>query len=106
MEPVMKAFRIIIMAALAAALTLVRVAFAGDDDHERARRAVERGEAMPLSQVLDSVSAKVGGEVVGVEIDHEDGRYVYEFKVITPDGRLREVLVDALTAEILRHEDD
>jgi uncharacterized membrane protein YkoI len=44
--------------------------------------------------------------VVGVELDHERGRYVYEFKVITPTGKLREVYVDAMTAEIVKSEDD
>ena len=39
-------------------------------------------------------------------VDHKDGRYVYEFKVVGSDGRLREVEVDALSAEILKVEDD
>ncbi|MCI0429979.1 MAG: PepSY domain-containing protein [Rhodospirillales bacterium] len=49
---------------------------------------------------------QLGGEVVGVELDRQDGRYVYEFKVITSAGRLREIYVDALTAELLKSEDD
>lgn len=75
-------------------------------DHERARRALEEGRARPLAEILDRVRDRLGGEVVGVEFEREKGHYVYEFKVITPGGRLREVYVDAMTAEILKSEVD
>lgn len=78
----------------------------GDDGHERARRALEASEARPLVEILEAVRGQLGGEVVGVELDREHGRYVYEFKVVTPAGRLSEVHVDALSAEILKREDD
>jgi uncharacterized membrane protein YkoI len=79
---------------------------ADDDDHDRARRALEEGSVRPLAEILQDVRDELGGEVVGVELEREDGRYVYEFEVITPGGRLREINVDALTAEILKIEDD
>lgn len=77
-----------------------------DDDHERARRAVQSGRALPLAEILQRLDGRLGGEVIEVEFEREDGRYVYEFKVITPAGRLREIYVDALSAEILEIEDD
>lgn len=77
-----------------------------DRDHERARRALEEGRARPLAEILARVEDRLGGEVVGVEFEREKGRYVYEFKVIAPNGRLQEVYVDALTAEILKREED
>lgn len=91
------------------------LARAGDDnhgkdrhrrDHERARRALEEGRARPLAEILEAVRGRLDGEVIGVEFDRDDGRYVYEFKVVGADGRLREVYVDALSAEILKIEDD
>jgi uncharacterized membrane protein YkoI len=75
-------------------------------DHEQARRALEEGRARPLAEILERVREQLGGEVIGVEFEREKGRYVYEFKVMTPDGRLREVYVDAMSAEILKVEDD
>lgn len=77
-----------------------------DHDHDRARRALKEGRARPLGEILDLVRAQLGGEVVGVEFEREKDHYVYEFKIITPAGRLREVYVDAMTAEILRSEED
>lgn len=77
-----------------------------DDDHERARRAVEAGRALPLAEILQRLDGRLGGDIIEVEFEREDGHYVYEFKVITPSGRLREISVDALSAEILEIEDD
>jgi uncharacterized membrane protein YkoI len=77
--------------------------FARDDDHERreaVRRAVEAGEVMPLSQILERVRGKVSGDITGIEIDREDGRWRYEFRVIDRGGRVLEVHVDARSGDI------
>lgn len=81
---------------------------AGDDeaDHERARHALEGGSIRPLAEILATVRNRIEGDVVGVEFEYFDGRYVYELKVITPAGFLREVQVDATTAEIMTSGDD
>jgi len=76
-----------------------------DRDHDRARRAVESGEALPLSDILAQVRPNLGGEVVGVSFERKRGRWVYEFKVIGAGGRLAEVYVDAASAEILKREE-
>jgi len=85
------------------------VAYSGGrdhDDHDQAHDAVEKGLIRPLAEILASVEDELGGEVVGVEFEHEDGRYIYEFEIVSPSGRLREVYVDAMTAEILQNEDN
>jgi len=74
------------------------------EDHDLARRALEKGDVRPLAEILAKVSGKIDGDLVGVEFDRINGRYVYELKVITPSGRLREIGVDAQTAEILGDE--
>ena len=72
-----------------------------DDDHDQARHAVEQGSVLPLAEILARTRDAVGGEVVGIEFEHEGGEYVYEFKVIMPSGELREVYVDAKTGSII-----
>jgi uncharacterized membrane protein YkoI len=81
---------------------------ASDDDHERARLALQRGEIRSLTDILREVGAELGGEVIEVEFENRNRRrnYAYQFKVLTPDGRVSEVLVDAATARILEREDD
>lgn len=77
-----------------------------EQDHERAREAVERGEALPLDRVLDAVRLQVDGQIIGVEFEKEDGQWVYEIRVVDPGGRVIEVLADARTARIVNVEGD
>lgn len=79
-----------------------------DDDHayDRARRAVDQGEARPIAELLERLKTQVPGEVVGVEFEHEHGKWVYEFKIIDGGGRLLEVYVDAQTGIVLSMEED
>lgn len=77
-----------------------------EQEHREAiSRAVERGEALPLADVLKIVRASYPGEVVGVEIESESGAWHYEVRVAKENGRLVEVYVDAGTGTILKAED-
>ena len=89
--------------AVVAALTIAPApSRADDDDAKRVRQAVQRGEIKPLSDILAMVRDKLPGDVIGVEIDSDDGRWRYEFKVIDKQGRLFEVYVNAQTAAVER----
>jgi uncharacterized membrane protein YkoI len=81
-------------------------ATADDDDHLTARRALEEGRVLPLAEVLAAVKSKLPGKVIEVELEVEDGILVYDLKMLTPDGRLKEIEVDAATGKILKIEDD
>jgi len=90
---------------LAAVLPLAAPApsCARDDDHERrdaVRRAREAGEVLPLAEILTRGRDKVGGDIAGIEIERERGRWRYEFRVIDRTGRVLEVLVDARTGVV------
>lgn len=75
---------------------------ASRSDHEQARRAVEAGEIMPLRSLLDVVEADYPGQVVEVELEHEDGQLVYEIKVLQASGQRLKLILDARTGEVLR----
>ena len=79
-----------------------------DDDHayDRARRAVDRGEILPMAILLERLKTRIPGEMVGVDLEREDGQWIYEFKIIDTRGRLLEIYVDARTGEVLSMEDD
>jgi uncharacterized membrane protein YkoI len=77
-------------------------AWAGDkDDHDRARAAVLAGEVLPLSQVLQRVQRTHPGRVLEVELERDDGRWMYEVKLLQPDGQLLKLELDASTAQVL-----
>ncbi|MBD8893547.1 PepSY domain-containing protein [Roseibium litorale] len=84
----------------------VQTANADDEDHERARHAVEADKVRPLAEILSKVRPSLPGRIIGTEFEEEHGRYVYEFKVISPSGRVREIYVDAASGAILSEEDD
>ena len=72
-----------------------------EHDEDRARVAVQRGEILPLEQVLAALKGGVTGEISKVELEKEHGIWVYEFKVISPGGRMMEVSVDAKTGKLI-----
>ena len=99
-----KTRRDMIVLGLAAALLPSAALADRERDSDRARRAVERGEALALAEILTRVRSDLGGEVVGVSLERKGDRWIYEFKVIDLAGRLWEVYVDAGTAAILKRE--
>jgi uncharacterized membrane protein YkoI len=89
-------------------LALAAVEARADDEDvmDRLRAAVSRGEALPLSTLQRSLRKAFPGEIIGVEVDEDDGRFVYEFKVLQTGGRLLEVKMDAATGAVLDVEND
>jgi uncharacterized membrane protein YkoI len=78
---------------------------ADNREQNELRHEVERGEVRPLSEILAVVREKLPGDVVKVEIEHDGGRWIYEFRVVDGKGRVFEVHVDARTAVVERIEE-
>jgi uncharacterized membrane protein YkoI len=106
---------LLLLAALLPALGLPVTAGSGDAvppasdpaaDFERALGAVARGEIRPLSEILPRIEQDFGGRAIETEIETDEGRWVYEFDILTADGRLFEVDVDAVTGETLEVEEE
>jgi hypothetical protein len=76
-----------------------------DRSYDRARRATERGEILPLSEIFERALARFPGRVLEAELERKRGRWVYELKVLDAGGRLFEVYLDASTGEVLEHEE-
>ena len=77
---------------------------AGDDrDHERARRALEAGEVLPLRTILERVERDHPGQAVDVELERDAlrGRWIYEIKLLQSGGALVKLKVDARDATVL-----
>lgn len=105
----MRSRRFLILAAIALALAPVAAEArrsGREGDHDEARQAVARGEAMSLSQILPLALRAVPGEVLEVELEREDGILVYEIEILARDGRVRQVELNARTGAVLDVEDD
>lgn len=75
-------------------------------DQDAVRRAVLDGQLRSLAEVMEEVSRLFPGRIVEMELEEEDGRMVYEFDIVTPDGRLIEVDADARTGAVIGMEED
>jgi uncharacterized membrane protein YkoI len=96
---------------LCTALLGVASVIAGVDDgdareHDAIRSALQRGEVLPLAKILAIAQEKVPGDVIEVELESKREALVYEIKVLTQSGRVREVKIDARTGAVLKVEDD
>ncbi len=63
---------------------------------------MERGEILPLEQIIKMNESQLAGRIVEVELERERGAYLYEIKVLQPDGRYREIKIDARSGQIVR----
>ncbi|HEX5390433.1 MAG TPA: PepSY domain-containing protein [Burkholderiaceae bacterium] len=78
-------------------------AAAGDHaDHDRARAALQAGEILSLTTVLQRVAAEYPGQVLEVELERDAGRWTYEIKLLQPSGGLLKLEVDAANARVLK----
>jgi uncharacterized membrane protein YkoI len=75
-------------------------------DHSSVREALQRGEVLPLVKILAIANKEVPGDVIEVELEDEREALVYEIKILTGTGRVREVRIDARTGTVLSIEDD
>ena len=87
-------------------LMLPMAGHADNRDQERALKALRAGEVLPLRTMLDEVESRFSGDVLEVELDDdkENGRriWIYEIKLISPDGNVIKLKIDAKTKEILQ----
>lgn len=92
----------VLAGALAVSAPLHAEAGEHDHDHDLAREALEQGRVLPLRTVLDQVEREYQGQVLKIEFEHEDGRFIYEIRLLQRDGRLAKLEVDATTGRVLK----
>ncbi len=97
-------FRVLAASLLVLGATLA--VHADDIGPDEAKRLLSAGRIRPLEEILTSVKAQVPGELLEVELEIEDGIYVYDVKILGADGRVVEVEADAKTGKVLKVEDD
>ena len=87
----------------AAMLACAGASAIASEDHDRARKALEAGEVLPLRTILERVEREFPGQVVDVELErrHERanaggaGRWIYEIKLLRTNGALVKLKLDA-----------
>ena len=82
-------------------------AWADEDDHDRARRAYEAGQVVGLGKILAHVRQAYQGRVLEIELDERLGTnhrslWIYGVKILTPQGHVVKLELNARTMRILR----
>jgi uncharacterized membrane protein YkoI len=107
----MRRFMILILACLLSAAVMPvradsdgerRYGYERDDDHDRVRRAVERGEILPLADILKRTAKDYPGQLIEAELEDEDGEMIYELVIISEDGRVYKLYYDAHNGALLK----
>lgn len=87
---------------LAAALGVAPALAKDAHDHDRARRAVEAGEVLPLRAILERIEREHPGQVMEVELERSRDRWIYEIKLLREGGALVKLEVDGRDGRVLR----
>lgn len=77
---------------------------AAADDRPRAdevRKLRESGKILPMEEILNRSRAAQPGQIVEIELEHDDGRYTYEVKLIDSADKVHKLELDATTGEVL-----
>lgn len=64
-------------------------------EREEVRQALQRGEILPLARILAIAGTHADGDVIEIELERKHARYIYEVKVLTRDGDVRKLKLDA-----------
>jgi uncharacterized membrane protein YkoI len=82
-------------------LSVASLAGAHGSDYEEAFRLRERREILPLEELIRRAGLNPDARILEIESEFEHGRRVYEIEYLDPRGRIREVLIDAGSGEVL-----
>jgi len=98
--------RVLLATLLATAIAVAGTNHWGSaDDNEDEDGAPRPGEVVPMEQLLGKIRQSIDGRVLKVDLEQEwrvGGRiWVYEAKIMTPDGDVLKLEYDARTLEVL-----
>lgn len=92
------------------ALALIAVcslALARDLDQDEALALRQKGIILPLEHLLDSALGRYpGARLLEAELEEKHGRYEYEVELLTLEGVVREIKLDARSGVLLKDEED
>lgn len=91
----------VLLLAPLAALGEAESVMAENSQQDEAREAVKLGLVRPLEDVLAEVRKTIKGDIVEIEFEKDDGRFVYEIEYVAPDGHLMEIKIDAKTLAVV-----
>ena len=94
-------------ALVALSLAWATSALALDVDQDEALRLRQSGEVLSFQAILRQADERYpGARLLEAELDDDDGEFIYEIELLTGDGVVRELEIDARTGRVLEDEVD
>ena len=94
-----------LFAAMALVLAVPTAAVAQERPHcltrAEQRAAITDGQAVPLAEARRMLRQRMGGELVRARLCHDAGRLIYLLTVLTRDGKVMRVTVDATNGTLI-----
>lgn len=93
--------------ALLSGVLLAGPGLARDLDQDEALRLRREGIILPFEQMMKQVEQHYPGfTLLEAELEEEHGVLVYEVEILTPQGVVRELELDARDGRVLKDEED
>jgi len=73
-----------------------------EEERSRSSGAGRRGSGVSLDSAVDRIRAETGARILSTDTAEQNGRRVYDIKILTEDGRVRRMQVDGESGEVLR----
>jgi uncharacterized membrane protein YkoI len=65
------------------------------------RQGVDARRLLPLAQVIEQQSRRIGGRLLDSGLEYQNGRAIYRIRWVTRDGRRVDMLIDATTGGVV-----
>ena len=90
-----------------ALLAFCSVVMARDLDQDEALRLRQQGVILPLGQLLQqALDLYPEAKLLEAELEEKHGVYIYEVELLTTEGVVRELDLDATTGHLLKDKED
>ncbi|MNP51110.1 Peptidase propeptide and YPEB domain protein [compost metagenome] len=90
-----------------ALLVFCSVVMARDLDQDEALRLRQQGVILPLEQLLQQALDRYpGAKLLEAELEEKHDTYIYEVELLTSEGVVRELDLDAATGRLLKDKED
>ncbi|MEO8646759.1 PepSY domain-containing protein [Pseudomonas sp.] len=90
-----------------ALLVFCSVVMARELDQDEALRLRQQGVILPLEQLLQQALDRYpGAKLLEAELEEKHDVYVYEVELLTTEGVVRELDLDATTGQLLKDKED
>ncbi|MBV6825974.1 PepSY domain-containing protein [Pseudomonas sp. PD9R] len=88
-------------------LAFCSVVMARDLDQDEALRLRQQGVILPLEQLLkQALDRYPGAKLLEAELEEKHDVYIYEVELLTVEGVVRELDLDAATGRLLKDKED